>query len=93
MNMKDKVCIVIGLVGGIGYVIVKCYVVEGVKVVIVDFKVDVVEKVVFELKVIGFGDVFVVEMDVMSEDVVNVGVVVMIEKWGCVDVFVLNVGI
>lgn len=93
MNMKDKVCIVTGSAGGIGYAIAKRYVAEGAKVVIADLKADAAEKAASELKAIGPGDAFAVAMDVTSEDAVNAGVAATIEKWGRVDVLVSNAGI
>ncbi len=93
MNMKDKVCIVTGSAGGIGYAIARRYVAEGAKVVIADLKADAAEKAASELKAMGPGDAFAVEMDVTSEEAVNAGVAATIEKWGRVDVLVSNAGI
>jgi 3-hydroxybutyrate dehydrogenase len=93
MNMKDKVCIVTGSAGGIGYAIAKRYVMEGAKVVIADLKADAAEKAAADLKAIGPGDAFAVAMDVTSEEAVNAGVAATIGKYGRVDVLVSNAGI
>lgn len=93
MHMKDKVCIITGSAGGIGYAIAKRYISEGAKVVIADMKLDAAEKAAADLTAIGPGVAFAVEMNVTSEEEVNAGVAATIEKWGRVDVLVSNAGI
>lgn len=93
MHMKDKVCIITGSAGGIGYAIAKRYISEGAKVVIADMKLEAAEKAAADLTAIGPGVAFAVEMNVTSEEQVNAGVAATIEKWGRVDVLVSNAGI
>ena len=93
MNMKDKVCIVTGSAGGIGYAIAKRYVEAGAKVVIADLKLDAAEKAATDLTAMGPGEAFAVAMDVTDEAAVNAGVDATIQKWGRIDVLVSNAGI
>jgi 3-hydroxybutyrate dehydrogenase len=93
MHMKDKVCIITGSAGGIGYAIAKRYIADGAKVVIADMKQDAAEKAASDLTAIGPGEAFAVVMDVTSEEQVNAGIAATIEKWGRIDVLVSNAGI
>jgi 3-hydroxybutyrate dehydrogenase len=93
MHMKDKVCIITGSAGGIGYAIAKRYIADGAKVVIADMKQDAAEKAASDLTAMGPGEAFAVVMDVTSEEQVNAGIAATIEKWGRIDVLVSNAGI
>ncbi|MCO6187023.1 3-hydroxybutyrate dehydrogenase [Rhizobium sp. L1K21] len=93
MKMKDKVCIITGAAGGIGYGIAKRYVEEGAKVAIADIKAEAADKAAADLTAIGPGEAFGVTMDVTSEDAVNAGVKAVMDKWGRVDVLVSNAGV
>lgn len=93
MKLKDKVCIVTGAAGGIGYGIAKRYVDQGAKVAIADLKADAAEAAATELTKAGPGVAIGIAMDVTSEEQVNKGVATVAEKWGRVDVLVSNAGI
>lgn len=89
--LENKVVIVIGVVCGIGFVVVKCFVMDGVKVVIVDVDDEVGEVVVEDLS--GFGLVFYIYCNVVEcFDVCNM-VVEILNVFGDIDVLVNNVGI
>lgn len=91
--MKDKVCIITGAAGGIGYGIAKRYVEEGAKVAIADIKADAADKAAADLTAIGPGEAIGVTMDVTNEDAVNAGVKAVVDQWGRVDVLVSNAGV
>jgi 3-hydroxybutyrate dehydrogenase len=93
MKLKDKVCIVTGAAGGLGYGIAKLYVSEGAKVVIADLKAEAAASAAAELTRMGPGEAIGIEMDVTSEEAVNKGVADVAAKWGRVDVLVSNAGI
>ncbi len=93
MKMKDKVCIITGAAGGIGYGIAKRYVEEGAKVAIADIKAEAADKAAADLTSIGPGEAIGITMDVTSEDAVNAGVKAVMDKWGRVDVLVSNAGV
>lgn len=91
--MKDKVCIITGAAGGIGYGIAKRYVEEGAKVAIADIKADAADKAAADLTAIGPGEAIGVTMDVTNEDAVNAGVKAVMDQWSRVDVLVSNAGV
>lgn len=77
--------IIIGVVCGIGCVFVECYIVEGVMVVIVDINEEVVCVIVVQI------GVYVIVMDVMKQDSIDVGVVEVVCLMGGIDIFINNV--
>lgn len=91
MLLKDKVVIIIGVVFvcGLGFVIVKLFVENGVKVVIIDFNGEVSKIVVVVLGEGYFGLV----VNVVDEVQVQVVIEQILVKYGWVDVLVNNVGI
>ncbi len=93
MKMKDKVCIITGAAGGIGYGIAKRYIEEGAKVAIADIKADAADKAAADLTAIGPGEAIGITMDVTSEEAVNAGVQAVMDKWGRVDVLISNAGV
>ncbi len=93
MKMKDKVCIITGAAGGIGYGIATRYVKEGAKVAIADIKAEAADKAAADLTAIGPGEAIGVAMDVTDEDAVNAGVQAVMDKWGRVDVLISNAGV
>ncbi len=93
MKMKDKVCIITGAAGGIGYGIARRYIEEGAKVAIADIKAEAAEKAAADLTAMGPGEAIGIAMDVTSEDAVNAGVKAVMDKWGRVDVLVSNAGV
>lgn len=90
-NFKDRVVFVIGVVSGIGFVICKVELLEGMKVMMVDIEVLVFDMVVLEMFV--FGDVVMVECDVLDLSVVNCVVDVIINIFGKVYFVCNNVGV
>ena len=93
MKLKDKVCVITGSAGGIGYAIAKRYVEEGAKVVIADLKLDAAKSAADELTKMGPGSAMAVAMDVTSEEQVNAGIAEAVKAWGGIDVLVSNAGI
>lgn len=93
-SLVGKIVLVIGVVGGIGLVIVEWFLCEGVCVVFVDIDMDVF--VVIEDNFFGCylkDVVWLVIMDVISEDVVVDSFVCVVFEFGGVDILVFNVGI
>ncbi|MBL0371592.1 3-hydroxybutyrate dehydrogenase [Rhizobium sp. KVB221] len=93
MKLKDKVCIVTGAAGGIGFGIAKRYVQEGARVAIADLKADAANAAASELTSMGPGMAIGIAMDVTSETEVNRGIADIAAKWGRVDVLVSNAGV
>jgi 3-hydroxybutyrate dehydrogenase len=93
MTLKDKICIVTGAAGGIGYGIAKRYVAAGAKVAIADLKGDAAQAAATELSAMGSGEAIGIAMDVTSEAEVNSGIAAVVETWGRIDVLVSNAGI
>jgi len=90
MELNDKVSIITGAAGGIGFGIAKRFVAAGGRVVIADIDMDAARKAAAEL---GEGRAMAVAMDVTREDAVNDGVKTVIDAWGRVDVLVSNAGV
>lgn len=93
MNLNDKVCIITGGAGGIGYGIAKRFIADGARVVIADLKLDAAQKAANELTAKGPGKAMAVEMNVIDEAQVNAGVEKVVKEWGGIDVLVSNAGI
>ena len=89
MRLENKVAIITGGAGGIGYAAVKRYVEEGAKVAIVDYDKELGEKVAAE-----FGEqVAFFAVDVSKLDQVKNMVEQVVEHFGKIDILVNNAGI
>lgn len=93
MNNKDKVAIVTGGSGGIGYGIVESLLKEGYKVALTSRSQQKVDDAVDKLKNIGSGEVMGIAVDVRDFKVQEMAVQRVVEKWGRLDVFVANAGV
>lgn len=91
-KLMDKVVLVIGGGGGIGWVIVLVYVVVGVRVVVVDINVVAVQVVVEEIIVLG-GDVISIIVDLICSEQVEMMVEQVVVCYGLFDIVFNNVGI
>lgn len=91
-KLMDKVVLVIGGGGGIGWVIVLVYVVVGVRVVVVDINVVAAQVVVEEIIVLG-GDVISIIVDLICSEQVEMMVEQVVVCYGLFDIVFNNVGI
>lgn len=92
LNIKDKVAVVTGGAGGIGFACATKLVSEGCKVVIADVNEEVGAKAAEELTAKG-GDVIFVKTNVASYESVTSLVDKTVEKYGRIDVMFNNAGI
>ena len=88
-RLKDKVAIVTGGSGGIGVVTAKRFVEEGAKVLLVDIDEDALKACVSD---IGESTSYVVA-DVSKEDQVNNYTQAAVDRYGKIDIVLLNAGI
>jgi 3-oxoacyl-[acyl-carrier protein] reductase len=92
LDLKSKTAVVTGASIGIGRAIAKGLALEGVRVVAVARRKDLLEKLVQEVKAAGGADVIAVEQDIMQEDAVKKLVAAAIAAVGHVDILVNNAG-
>jgi len=92
MRLKDKVAIITGAAGGIGFAAAQRFAKEGAKVVIADFNEAEGYARVEELKASGY-DVQFIQVDVSNRDSVNQMVSTVLETYGKVDILINNAGI
>lgn len=90
MRLKNKVAIITGGAGEIGFATAKKFLAEGAKVVLVDIVEDDLEKRVDEL---DSSDVIHVVADVTKPEQVEQYVKKTIDKFGQIDIFFNNAGI
>jgi len=90
-RLKDKVAIVTGAAGGIGYATAEKFLEEGAKVVICDMAADCLEKAAEELS--KKGEVMWVAVDICDEQAVNDMVKLANERFGSVDILINIAGI
>ena len=93
MKLDNKVCIVTGAAGGIGFGIAKAYHAAGARVAIADLNSEAAARAAAELDALVPGRALAVAMDVTSEDLVAEGVAQVVSRWGRVDVLVSNAGV
>jgi len=92
MKLKDKVAIITGAAEGIGKATAIEFVKEGAKVVVADVNLELAEKTVEELKMLG-GEAIAVKVDVANPDDVNAMVSKTLERFGRIDILFNNAGI
>jgi len=86
-RLKDKVAVITGSAGGIGYVTAELFAKEGAKVVVVDLNEEAVQKAAGALG--GFG----VKCDVSKFEECEALIKSTVEKYGKIDILVNNAGI
>ena len=92
LDLKSKTAVVTGASIGIGRAIAKGLALEGVRVVAVARRKDLLEKLVQEVKAAGGADVIAVEQDIMQEDAAKKLVAAAVAAVGHVDILVNNAG-
>ena len=93
MRFENKIAIVTGSSGGIGFAIVKRLAQEGARIVMVDRSDDQATTMVEEVKAAGAPDVLVSKCDVSVEADVAATVKAAQERFGRVDLIVNNAGV
>jgi 3-oxoacyl-[acyl-carrier protein] reductase len=86
-RLKDKVAIITGSAGGIGYVTAELFAKEGAKVVIVDLNQEAIDKASSALGAFGY------KCDVSKLEECEALIKATIEKYGKIDILVNNAGI
>ena len=92
LDLKSKTAVVTGASIGIGRAIAKGLALEGVRVVAVARRKDLLEKLVQEVKAAGGAAVTPVEQDIMAQDAATKLVAAAIAAVGHVDILVNNAG-
>lgn len=92
MRLKDKVAIITGAAGGIGFAAANVFAKEGAKVAIVDFNEQQGVESVNLLKEKGYEAHFF-QVNVADRDSVNAMVASVIDTYGGIDILVNNAGI
>jgi 3-oxoacyl-[acyl-carrier protein] reductase len=92
LDLKSKTAVVTGASIGIGRAIAKGLALEGVRVVAVARRKDLLEKLVQEVKAAGGADVIAVEQDIMGEDAAKKLAAAAVAAVGHVDILVNNAG-
>jgi 3-oxoacyl-[acyl-carrier protein] reductase len=92
LDLKSKTAVVTGASIGIGRAIAKGLALEGVRVVAVARRKDLLEKLVQEVKAAGGADVIAVEQDIMGEDAAKKLAAGAVAAVGHVDILVNNAG-
>jgi 3-oxoacyl-[acyl-carrier protein] reductase len=92
LDLKSRTALVTGASIGIGRAIAKGLALEGVRVVAVARRKDLLEKLVQEVAAAGGAAVIAVEQDIMQEDAVKKLVAAAIAAVGHVDILVNNAG-
>jgi NAD(P)-dependent dehydrogenase (short-subunit alcohol dehydrogenase family) len=88
-RLKDKVAIITGGSGGIGVATAKLFVEEGAKVLLVDIDEDALKECVSD---IGESASYIVA-DVSEEEQVNMYTQTAVDRYGKIDIVLLNAGI
>jgi 3-oxoacyl-[acyl-carrier protein] reductase len=92
LNLKSKTAVVTGASIGIGRAIAKGLAMEGVRVVAVARRKDLLDKLVQEVKAAGGADVTPVEQDIMAQDAAKKLTAAAVAAVGHVDILVNNAG-
>jgi 3-oxoacyl-[acyl-carrier protein] reductase len=92
LDLKSKTAVVTGASIGIGRAIAKGLALEGVRVVGVARRKDLLEKLAQEVKAAGGADVIAVEQDIMQQDAAKKLVAAAVAAVGHVDILVNNAG-
>ncbi len=92
LDLKSKTAVVTGASIGIGRAIAKGLALEGVRVVAVARRKDLLEQLVQEVKAAGGADVTAVEQDIMAQDAAKKLVAAAVAAVGHVDILVNNAG-
>src|ERR1700730_3959668 len=92
LDLKSKTAVVTGASIGIGRAIAKGLALEGVRVVAVARRKDLLEKLVQEVKAAGGADVIAVEQDILQEAAAKKLVAAAVAAVGHVDILVNNAG-
>jgi len=90
MRLKDKVVIVTGSAGGLGFYFCKAFLKEGAKVAVNDISGELVDKAVRELS--SPGQVIGVVANVCQRSAIENMVAKVVEKFGRLDILVNNAG-
>ncbi|WAA13861.1 3-oxoacyl-ACP reductase FabG [Fervidibacillus halotolerans] len=93
MRLKDKVAIITGAAGGIGFASVKRFLQEGAKVVLADFDKEQLDLRERELNEQGFNNFLTSVVDVSDRKSVDWMVRETVEAFGTIDVLINNAGI
>lgn len=91
MRLKDRVAVVTGGGGGIGFAICRAYITEGAKVVLSDLDGEKAEKMAATLRENG-SDVSAVQADVSDERSAEALIEKTVSKHGRIDILVNNAG-
>ncbi|MBN2211911.1 MAG: SDR family NAD(P)-dependent oxidoreductase, partial [Sedimentisphaerales bacterium] len=91
--LKDKVALVSGAAGAIGYAVCVGLLEKGCHLVVSDLAGDRFDSFVADVQKIGGDRVIGVPIDVTNKESVTAGFQVIITQWGGVDIAVLNAGI
>ncbi len=93
MNLNQKIAIITGAAGGIGFGIAKRFVASGAFVAVADLRGGAAKDAAAELNEKGPGKAIGIAMDVTDETSVNAGVTEVVKLWGGVDILVSNAGV
>lgn len=93
VRLKDKVAIITGSAGGIGYVTAELFAAEGAKVVIVDVNAEASIKAATTLAAGDAAKTLGMACDVTKLDQCEAVVKAVMEKYGKIDILVNNAGI
>lgn len=93
LPLKDKVAVVSGAAGAIGYAVCVGLLEKGCHLVVSDLPGERFDKFVADVQKIGGNRVIGVPIDVTDKDSVKAGFEKIITQWGGVDIAVLNAGI
>ncbi len=91
-DFKNKVAVITGGAGGIGYALAERSIQEGMKVVIADIRTEALAEAEKKLKAAG-GDVLAVPMDVRKADQVQALFQKTLDRFGKVNLLVNNAGV
>ncbi len=93
MRLKDRIAIITGAAGGIGFATARKFCREGARVVVADISRERVDSACAQLAQSGDVDTFGVVVDVTRRASIDAMVAAVKERWGRIDVLVNNAGI